>query len=109
MMTYDSTLVVALMSLLSAVIVGLMQVRKWRSEGRADEGRAARDISQAAVSLVEPLRKRLEILEAEIAELKTRNTELEAHVGRLEGGMKLLIDQITKLGYVPVFTLTSDK
>ena len=85
-------ILVAVVASLPGVLAVVMQVRKNR-------GDAAESVSAAAQSLIDPLRIRVNELEAQGAEKAARLDVLTAFVEYLENGIHILIGQLSTQGY----------
>lgn len=109
-MDIDWTAVAVIATALGTVLGSVAARRKISSE-------AANEISEAAISLLDPFRRRLEELEtqieaqnartqeqqAQIADLRSQVEMLQRENAQLRQGVDLLIKQIVELGQRPSF------
>ena len=99
----DYTIIVALATLVISVIVGLATRRKLDSE-------SANEISEAAMSLLQPFRDRLAELDKRVTSQAVQITQLQTHIETLQTenaklwqGVTVLSEQILELGHLPRF------
>ncbi len=104
--------------IMAAIALAGVAIQFWkaRSEKRRDDGDAAESISSAAKSLIEPLRKRVDELEAmtarqeaAIVTLTKKTQEQQQEITELRAGVMLLTTQIVALGQKPIYIPTRDK
>lgn len=98
----------------------LAQVRREEAASEKEEADAADKIKAAALDLLEPYRRRVEVLAGEVKELKKevtrledKNAKLTLDVRRLEErsrrlaeGVRQLTKQVVGLGQKPVFDIS---
>lgn len=104
--------------IMAAIALAGVAIQFWKawSEKRRDDSDAAESISFAAKSLIEPLRKRVDELEAttlrqeaEISALTRQTKEQKQEITELRAGVMLLTNQIVALGQRPIYIPTRDK
>ena len=119
-----TALITGYFGLLAVLVAGLFQLKKVKAEAgniEANTNNAAIDgmdtAVSAALSMIKPMAKRLEALEAlsakqgdEIAELRAAHDKdhrrirgLEEHTAVLEHGVTILTDQIINLDALPLW------
>lgn len=108
-LTVDWAAVAVLVGSLITVMIGFATRKKLDSE-------AANEVSEAALSLLEPLRQRVSQLEQELGIVKGSMTELsdklevvERENNELRRGIWLLVHQVTGLGQEPVYRPREDR
>lgn len=83
----DWSLLIAALPGLAALIAAVLGYRKGKTDANAV-------MVKTALSLVEPLEKRIAVLEAQVSVLRQENEELRE-------GVRVLCDQIRALGHEP--------
>lgn len=94
------------LSVAGSVIGGALQARKTRAEADRDRADAAHLVSESARELIEPLKLRIEELNAHAALNAQIISDLTRRVAKLEeilDGAHRLARQVRELGHEPVY------
>lgn len=79
-------LIGAMLSFAGVLVLGFLQFRLWRAQAGASDATAAKTISDAATSLVDPLQEQL-------SEMRCLNGEMKKEIIKLKG----IIKQVQKI------------
>ena len=79
--------IIALASVIGTLVLGLLQVRKLKSEATHEESSATKDLAEAASMLIQPYQQETE-------RLRKRVVELEDIIEKLEGLISTLRERI---------------
>jgi gas vesicle protein len=95
----------ALIGAVPALLVALWQGRKTEAETAKARVDSAETITQSALKLIEPMKKRIADLESWVQELENQLMKQEKLILELLNGSARLHEQVKEAGEEPVFTI----
>ena len=87
-----------------SIIVVLMQRRKDVASAKKDDSSAAKDITDSAMTLIEPLNKEINKLKLQVAELEKKVDQQDEMIRKYNVGTKKLMKQLCDNDINPIWT-----